>query len=85
MRRLPLPQVDEIEPAIRAEKPGCYHVDEISADPHGSMSYPALLNVEHFIFSWGNRVSYCFRENSMPDFEPYESRHVQKHQDAIQL
>jgi hypothetical protein len=26
-------QVDEIEPAIRAAKPGRYHVDEISADP----------------------------------------------------
>ena len=26
-------QVDQIEPAIRAEKPGRWHIDEISADP----------------------------------------------------
>ena len=26
-------QVEAIEPAIRSSEPGCYHVDEISADP----------------------------------------------------
>jgi hypothetical protein len=26
-------QVDQLEPAFRAAKPGRYHVDEISADP----------------------------------------------------
>jgi hypothetical protein len=26
-------QVDEIEPAVRASKPGRYHVDDISAYP----------------------------------------------------
>jgi hypothetical protein len=25
--------LDHLEPAIRSSKPGCYHMDEISADP----------------------------------------------------
>jgi hypothetical protein len=40
-------QVDEIEPAVKASKPGRYHVDEISADPlpsgHSSRRYGVAI------------------------------------------